>query len=200
VKPGASVRRAKSVERVERVNRDNRVERVESARPSGAQRPVSAPPEAIDRVSANPPGGSERPPRPGDGSAGDGNLERAEGHLQAARTAFQDGRHDLAVEHAERLMELGVFGRDAAVFAVLRGAMPLIDRVFEARVGAVDRQLRVSKAGRERNQVNLSSRAVAMLDCVDEHRTVGRVLDRCGIPRRDAVRMLAGLLRRGLLE
>jgi hypothetical protein len=153
----------------------------------------------MDRVSNNPPLGSDGPAAK-DAGAGQGGLARAEHHLQDARTAFQDGRFDLAVEHAERLMELGVFGRDAAVFALLRSAMPLIDRIFEARVGSADRPLLVSKTGRERNKVNLSSRAVAMLDCVDQHRTVGAVLERCKIPRRDAVRMLAGLLRRGLVE
>lgn len=133
---------------------------------------------------------------PGNGA----NVTGAEKILADARTAFAEGRLDEAVSHAERLMELGVFGGNASVFTVLRNAMPVLDRIFEARVGAPERKLSLTEQGRRREGVNLSTRAVRMLDCVDKERTVQRVFDACDIPRRDAIRMLAGLMRRGLVE
>jgi hypothetical protein len=175
-------------------------QRVGSSKPPALARSESphpsSNPRGADRISASPV--SAR--RISEADNGDTNLSKAQGLFQEARTAFADTRLDDAVTAAERLMELGVFGRDPAVFGVLRSAMPLLDRIFEARVGDGARRLSITELGRNRANVNLSSKAEHMLRCVADKGTVQGVFDCCGVPRRDAVRMLAGLMRRGLVE
>jgi serine/threonine protein kinase len=166
-------------------------------RPSTPRPPhPSSQPQALDRISSSPVSARQISAA----ENGEKTLTQAQELHQEARSAFADGRLDEAVAAAERLMELGVFGRDPAVFGVLRSAMPLLDRIFEARVGDGSRRLELTERARNRSGSNLSSKAEHMLRCVDEKRTVQAVFDACGVPRRDAIRMLAGLMRRGLVE
>jgi hypothetical protein len=134
------------------------------------------------------------PPNPADA-----NSERAEQLFYDMRQAFRNERLDEAVGHAEKLLELGMFGRDPGVYRVLRLALPIIDRVFEMRVGSPERRLTVTAAGRDPARLNLSTKAAFVLSCADGGATVQEVLDACGIPKRDAIRLLAGLLRRAAL-
>jgi serine/threonine protein kinase len=116
--------------------------------------------------------------------------------LSSAQSAYARGHLDEAVSRAEALIELAAYRGDPAVYAVIARAVNGLDRIFEARVGPPDRRLE-----RTPNAVNghtLSEKAAQLLALADQ-RTVAEAIGRSGFPRRDAIRMLAGLLRRELL-
>ncbi len=163
--------------------------------------PPSVPP--YDRVSRAPSSPPSNPPesraRISTPSSGDPNVLRAQQELEEARAALKLGRLDDAVKHAEQLLELAVFGKDTAVYAVLRGGMPVVDHIFEARLGPLDRKLEVTPTARDPKKINLSSKAAFVLSCAENGATLQEVIDASGIPRRDVIRMLAGLMRRGAL-
>ncbi|MBK7581578.1 MAG: protein kinase [Myxococcales bacterium] len=165
--------------------------------------PPSVPPyERISRVPSSPP--SSPPPESRERAltpAGSGarNAVRAQRALEEARAALKLGRLDEAVEHAEKLLELAVFGKETGVYEVLRAGMPVVDHIFEARVGPLDRTLEITAAARDQKKMNLSSKAAFVLACAEGGVTIQEAIDVSGIPRRDVIRMLAGLMRRGAL-
>jgi hypothetical protein len=124
---------------------------------------------------------------------------RVEHALEQARAALRIGRLDDAVKHAEEVLELALSGKDAAVYQILKTGMPVIDHIFEARVSPLDRRLEITALARESSQLKLSEKAAFVLSCAEGGATVQDVIDASGIPRRDVIRMLAGLLRRGAL-
>ncbi len=123
-------------------------------------------------------------------------LLRAEHLLHDAKAARADGALDDAVYYAERLLELAVSGEDPEVYKLMAIAIPVLDRIFEARVGPHERLLVVTPRGHDPRPLNLSPRAAALLSLVEGGATVEDAIDASGFPRRDAIRMLAGLLRR----
>lgn len=164
--------------------------------------PPSVPPfERVSRAPSSPP---SAPPVSRKGSStpensGDKNVLRAQQVLEEARAALRLGRLDEAVQHAEQLLELAVFGKNNAVYEVLRSGMPVVDHIFEARVGPLDRRLEITQIARDPKKLNLSAKAAFVLSCAEGGVTIQEVIDVSGIPRRDVVRMLAGLMRRGAL-
>ncbi|MFO0570460.1 MAG: hypothetical protein U0263_32765 [Polyangiaceae bacterium] len=70
---------------------------------------------------------------------------------------FKLGNLNEAVQHAERLLELVVFGKDTAVCEVLRAAMPVVDQVFgEAAWARWIGDLEITLAARDPKKLNLS--------------------------------------------
>jgi hypothetical protein len=126
-------------------------------------------------------------------------LQKAEHLAEEARNAFKHKHFDDAVLFAEQLLELAVFGNDTKVLEVLRQTMSVVDQIFEARVGPLDARLEVTDAGRDPKGLNLSPKAAFMLSLAGDNLTIQDLIDSCGIPRRDAIRMLAGLMRRGVV-
>jgi serine/threonine protein kinase len=165
--------------------------------------PPSVPPyERISHAPSNPPPSAPPASRQGastpDGSS-DKNVLRAQQMLEEARAALRLGRLDDAVAHAEQLLELAVFGKNNALYQVLRSGMPVVDHIFEARVGPLDRRLEITAQARDPKKLNLSVKAAFVLACAEGGVTLQEVIDSSGIPRRDVIRMLAGLMRRGAL-
>jgi hypothetical protein len=166
----------------------------------------SSPPLSVGRVERVGPIASRPPSRPPSGrvlsrppSGEASGTARAEHHAEQARVALEAKRLDDAVFHAEQLLELAVFRNDSGVLDVLRQTMPLVDRVFDARVGPPDTRVEVRMDSRDIKRLNLSPKAAFMLSFAEGGATVQEILDSCGVPRRDAIRMLAGLMRRGAL-
>jgi hypothetical protein len=153
----------------------------------------SVPP--YERVSRTPP-----PPSAPPSELSDRDVTRAQQELEEARSALKLGRLDQAVLHAEHLLELAAFGKNTrAVYELLKSGMPVVDHIFEARVGPLDRRLEITEAARDPKKINLSAKAAFVLSCAEGGATIQEVIDASGIPRRDVIRMLAGLLRRGAL-
>ena len=165
--------------------------------------PQSVPPyERISKSPSGPPSAAPPPSRQGsptpEGLVGK-NVQRAQQELEEARAALKLGRLDDAVRHAEQLLELAVLGKDTALYEVLRNGMPVVNHIFEARVGPLDRRLEITAVARDPEKLNLSTKAAFILSCAEGGATIQEVLDISGIPRRDVIRMLAGLMRRGAL-
>jgi serine/threonine protein kinase len=116
--------------------------------------------------------------------------------LISAQQAFGRNRLDEAVGYAEQMVELAVYRADPKIYAVVARGMAALDCIFEARVGAPNRRLQ--RTGTDSNDASLSPKAKFLLSLSDGE-TVAEAISLSGFPRRDAMRMLAGLLRRGLL-
>ena len=142
---------------------------------------------------------TERTPPPPRSSSGPHSVRDAGRLVDQARAALEAGEHDDAVGWAEKVMELLVYGGDPSVFKSFRGLVPLLDEIFSTRVGGTSVVVRPGTAARAVRSMNLSPRAAALLALVEGPMTVADVLEQSGMPRRDAIRLLAGLLRRGAL-
>jgi hypothetical protein len=105
---------------------------------------------------------------------------------------------DEAVELGEQILELAVFDKSRAALRAVASGMPMLDAIFETRVGPPDRKLVVGPAFDEMRH-KLSPRAADLVRTVDEPMSVDELLTNSGMPRRDCVRLIAGLLRRGVL-
>jgi serine/threonine-protein kinase len=122
----------------------------------------------------------------------------AHGRLRAAHSAMFEGRLDDAVEQVEKLFEMAVYGRDREVYALLGEAMPFCQQVFAKRVGPPSAHVHVTERGRDPVKLNLAPKAAELLASA-EGATVGQVIRGARMPERDALRLLAGLMRRGAL-
>lgn len=109
-----------------------------------------------------------------------------------------EGALDDAVECAEKLLELAIHERVPAALRVLTSSARVLEAIFQARVGPPERML-AARPLTPNDTRRLSPRALELLACVSEPAPVVRILEVASIPRRDCVRLLAGLLRRGLL-
>lgn len=118
--------------------------------------------------------------------------------LRAAQDCFDSLRLDEAVGYGEALFELAVYEGDAEVLKTLASGLSLLERIFEARVGPPNTRL-VANAVSDSLRAELSPRAAQVLACAEEPRKTSAILEACGIPRREGVRLIAGLLRRGAL-
>lgn len=107
-----------------------------------------------------------------------------------------EGALDEAVECAERLLDMAIYERIPAALRVLTTSLVVLDSIFQARVGPPERMLSARRLTETRR---LSPGALELLLCMKEPTRVSQVLESSGIPRRDCVRLLAGLLRRRLV-
>lgn len=171
-----------------------------AARAVGA-RPTSRIPRQLARSPGEYHGGGREersrsrntPPPERPGAHGESARKRIEAALEAARADDLDA----AVEHAEAVLELAVFGHDPEVYRLLGPAMPELERIFARRVGPMARRVAARPAADARK---LSPHAAQLVTLADGGQTVAELISSSGIPKRDAVRMLAGLIiRRGLL-
>jgi hypothetical protein len=108
---------------------------------------------------------------------------------------------DEAVELGEQILELAVYDRSPAALRALTSGARMLDAIFEARIGPPDRKLAVGPALHELRH-KLSPRAAELVATVtvDEPTPVDELVTNSGMPRRDCVRLIAGLLRRGVLS
>jgi len=106
---------------------------------------------------------------------------------------------DEAVELGEQILDLAIYDRSPAALRAVASGIPMLDAIFEARVGPPDRKLAVGPALHELRH-KLSPRAADLVATVDEPTPVDELVTNSGMPRRDCVRLIAGLLRRGVLS
>ncbi len=140
----------------------------------------------------------EHPPSAHDDDEHGRYRRRAKRLFEEATQASKEDRLDDAVYAAERLFDLAMHHRDAETYEMMARIVPTLNRIFERRLGTLDTMLVCAPVDPRR--LNLTPSAASLIEHVDGGATVGHVLSSCGIPRRDAVRMLAGLLRRGALR
>ena len=118
--------------------------------------------------------------------------------LAEAHRCHAAGRLDEAVGHAERLLELAVYDHDSMALRAVASNMALLDGIFEARVGPIDQYL-TSPPMSQRLRSQLSPCAAELVARVEGPVRVRDIVKQSGIPRRDCMRLIAGLLRRGAL-
>lgn len=118
--------------------------------------------------------------------------------LESAKSSFEANELDLAVEQAERVLDLALHEFEGRQLATLASRMPLLDEIFDARVRALGNAVRVRPISDPTNR-RLSPRARQILALAETPTEVERILRDSGIPERDCTRLLASLLRRGIL-
>jgi hypothetical protein len=132
--------------------------------------------------------------RPASSSA----QSRAEALLSLARRHLNEDQLDLAVEQAEALFDLGLYGHDSKALEVVASSMPLLDRIFATRVGSLERVL-VATPTADEIRGKLSPRATQLLTYFGHPISIASALAVSSMPNRDTIRLLAGLLQRGAL-
>jgi hypothetical protein len=118
--------------------------------------------------------------------------------LQMVRHHWRAGRLDDAVACAEHLLELAAYDKRASVIQAVGSAIPLLDAIFEACTGGAGARLLPGPRLAELRQT-LSAHAARLVAYVVGPTTVAALLAMSNMPRRDGIRMIAGLLRRGAL-
>jgi hypothetical protein len=131
---------------------------------------------------------SERPQR----------VQDANGLLASARRSFSESDLDEAVQCAEDLLDLAVWEHDAAALASMASAVPFLDSVFSTRLGPRSGLVRLG-APTDAVKRLLSLPALELLSRITKPMAIHDIIARSGIPERDCVRLLAGLLRRKVL-
>jgi hypothetical protein len=126
--------------------------------------------------------------------------ERARRLAAQTREAMAAGALDEAVERGEQLFDLAIVNQnDSQVLEIVRTHLSLLDRIFAQRLGALDCKLVVSPTSERAGRPELAPAALALIEAAASGLTVREILDRARMPRRDAIRVLAGLLRRRML-
>jgi hypothetical protein len=118
--------------------------------------------------------------------------------LAAARRSFTESDLDEAVRCAEDLLDLAVWEHDPVALATMGSAIPLLDSIFSARLGPRSGLIRLG-APTDSVKGLLSFPALELLSRITRPMPIHDVMVASGIPDRDCVRLLAGLLRRKVL-
>ena len=114
-----------------------------------------------------------------------------------ARSALASGRIQEAAFHAERAFDLGVMTQDLKAHAIVEAAKPLFSHIFMMRLGGSNRRLTPSTRF-DGVGLTLSSSEAFLLSRLEGGLTLEEILDVAALPRLQALRTLAGLVRRGM--
>ena len=118
-------------------------------------------------------------------------TKRPEHPLGIAEAALQAGDLGAAVDACESaLAEAGGLGGKVA-----RDHLPLVEQIYGAMLGGPKLDVRVPTHGRAMG--DLEPRSAFLLSRIDGAMTVEDVLDVSGMPRLEALRVMALLVRRG---
>jgi len=135
---------------------------------------------------------------PAERNGGPEHTRDAKGLLATARRSFTESDLDEAVRCAEDLLDLAVWEHDPAALATMSSAVPFRDSIFSARLGPRSGLVRLG-APTDSVKGLLSLPALELLSRITRPMPIQDVIDASGIPNRDCVRLLAGLLRRKVL-
>jgi hypothetical protein len=119
--------------------------------------------------------------------------------LTTARVAFLDGRLDEAVMAAEALYELAFLEGDSDARRRIAGALAVLDRIFTERLGDFSCRVAAGQDVLGTAPANFTESVRQLLALADGRITLADLIERSSIPRRDAVRLIACLLRRRAL-
>ncbi len=138
--------------------------------------------------------------RPGPAAAAEEARERAqvEGVINIARQALQQGDASAALDHAE--IALRAAGDGALAAATLQRHKELLSAIFEAFIGPTIQVPAICVPVHQLGSGDLDHRAAFLLSRIDGALTIEEILDIAGMPRFDALRLLAQLVRKGYLE
>lgn len=117
--------------------------------------------------------------------------------LDQAREALSSGDTEAAVCHAEEALKLARDSDDFLAQRSIEGSETLLARIFEQRLGNLERVVEVTRAA---SAVALSPEQAFLLSRLDGGVTFDEALDLTPMPRQEALRQLVTLLRAGLIE
>jgi len=102
-----------------------------------------------------------------------------------------------AIPHGEAACDLAERANDRASAALMRVSQSLLERVFLARLGPLDRRVVPASVG---SFQDLTPRTMFLLSRLDGRMTVEDALDVASMPRLDALRRLIQLVTCGALR
>jgi serine/threonine protein kinase len=120
--------------------------------------------------------------------------------IDQARLAMGFGDMDLAIDYAESALRFAAQNDDEATRDAIYRAMTLFDLIFETRLGSLDRRVVVRKNPTGAGRGSLSPQQAFLLSRLEGRETLEEVVDLAPMPRREAIRLIVSLLRRGILE
>jgi len=115
--------------------------------------------------------------------------------VDRCRTMLEHGRPEAAVAAAESALREGERAPPPGIAEVIEPARPLFERAFEAYVGSIDQIPILAISEGVLASQGLDHRAGFLLSRIDGLMTIEHLLDIAGMPRFEALRILASLLR-----
>jgi serine/threonine protein kinase len=195
--PEAPIRREERATPVRR--RDPRVE------PEAATRTNTPVPESRARgvplgrmKSSGPPAPEPSKQAPSTPSAVPAAAPKLRDAIDQARLAMGFGDLDLAIDYAESALRFAAHNDDEATRDAISRAVTLFDLIFETRLGSLDRHVVVRPTGVGRG--SLSPQQAFLLSRLEGGETLEEVVDLAPMSRRETIRLIVSLLRRGILE
>jgi tetratricopeptide (TPR) repeat protein len=119
----------------------------------------------------------------------------ARGLLEECRSALSQGRVDRAALAAEMALQLSEQARSPEVDGIVDSTRPLFERAFCACIGDMKSAPICAIPSEALDQHGLDSRAASLMSRMDGMLSVGDLLDGAGMPRFDALRLMAALRR-----
>ena len=114
------------------------------------------------------------------------------------KDSYAMGDFSGALSAAERLLERDPNSLDAARYA--QSCRDVLSEMYSARVGPMHQTVHVAVAPERVRWLSLDHKAGFLLSLVDGQSTVEELLDICGMPGIEALRILSELLEQGILR
>jgi hypothetical protein len=111
---------------------------------------------------------------------------------------YQLGDFSGALEAAES--KLAHSPKDAEALRFQSRCQEVLTTMWTARLGALDRPVRMLIAEDQLRWLSVDHRAGFVISLIDGQATLEQILDIAGMPRLDALRILAELSERGVIE
>jgi hypothetical protein len=115
--------------------------------------------------------------------------------VDRCRSMFERGKLEPAVAAAESALREGERAPPPGISEVIEPARPLFERAFEAYLGSMDQIPILAISEGVLTTQGLDHRAGFLLSLIDGMMTIEHLLDIAGMPRFEALRLLAGFLR-----
>ena len=126
--------------------------------------------------------------------------DRTAFQLDQCRRFMSQGDAKSAAAAAELALQAAELQDDAEAWALIGPGLSLIERSFYVALGSKHSVPFVVKGVRSLDANSVDHRTGFLLSCVDGFTDIGTLLDICGMPRLEALRVLAGLYHRGFLR
>jgi serine/threonine protein kinase len=156
--------------------------------------PAPESPKGSPPAPAVPPGAS--PARAAEGATDP--VHGVHAAVEQARAAYERGQVHIAMDHAEMAIGLCAIAADGEVTSALERAASLLDAIAVAQLGGVDGRVLLSQGCPWAASLELSPQHAFLLSRLEGGLTIDEAFDVSGMTQRDTLRVLAGLVRRGI--
>ena len=126
---------------------------------------------------------------------GDKLQDSARGFVDECQAALREGRDDSAAQAAELALQLSEQSRSHDVDSIVDSARPLLERAFRACIGDMRCSPIRAMRSEELAEHGFDHRAAFLMSRMDGMLSVSDLLDVAGMPRFDALRLMASLRR-----